>query len=111
MGGGPIEVFFPMKRGGAGMGRKSFRSMISPFCSPHPVINDQFLILVNFEGLFLRAPSEIPQELCKLVITISQGIDRYKVPVVGINGKLNETIEVSALWSIPSPHYVDIWST
>ena len=30
---------------------------------------------------------------------IGQGIDWYKVLVVGKNGKLNETIEVSALWS------------
>ena len=29
----------------------------------------------------------------------SEGIDRYKVLVVGKNGKLNETIEGSALWS------------
>ena len=33
---------------------------------------------------------------------MSQGIDWYKVLVVGKNGKLNETIEVSALWSIIS---------
>ena len=33
------------------------------------------------------------------MITVSQGIDRYKLFVVGKNGKLNETIEVSALWS------------
>ena len=31
---------------------------------------------------------------------MSKGIDRYKVLVVEKNGKLNETIEVSALWSI-----------
>ena len=31
---------------------------------------------------------------------MSQGIDRYKVPVVLKIGKLNEMIEVSALWSI-----------
>ena len=30
---------------------------------------------------------------------IREGIDRYKVLVVGKNGKLNETIEGSALWS------------
>ena len=30
---------------------------------------------------------------------MSGGIDRYKVLVVGKNGKLNETIEGSALWS------------
>ena len=30
---------------------------------------------------------------------MSQGIDWYKVLVVGKNGKLNEIIEVSALWS------------
>ena len=33
------------------------------------------------------------------MISKSQGIDRYKVPVVGKNGKLNEMIERSALWS------------
>ena len=33
------------------------------------------------------------------MISISQGIDWYKVPVVGKNGKLNETIEGGALWS------------
>ena len=38
-------------------------------------------------------------ELCELMINVKQGIDRYEVPVVGKNGKLNETIEVSALWS------------
>ena len=32
---------------------------------------------------------------------MSGGINRYKVLVVGKNGKLNETIEGSALWSIP----------
>ena len=31
---------------------------------------------------------------------ISQGIDWYKVLVVGKSGKFNETIEVSALWSM-----------
>ena len=40
------------------------------------------------------------QEVCELLNHISQGNDRYKVLVVGKNGKLNETIEVSALWSI-----------
>ena len=40
------------------------------------------------------------------MISISQGIDRYKVPVVGKNGKLNETIEVSALWSIYGLRYL-----
>ena len=34
------------------------------------------------------------------MISISQGVDRYKVPMVGKNGKLNETIEMSTLWSI-----------
>ena len=33
------------------------------------------------------------------MINVKQGIKWYKVPVVGINGKLNERIEVSALWS------------
>ena len=67
---------------------------------PNPVINYPSLILVNFEFLFLLSPSEIRRELCKLMITICQGIDRYKVPVVGKDGKLNETIERSALWSM-----------
>ena len=67
---------------------------------PHPVNNDQSLILLNFEGLVLLCPSEIKRELCKLLILINQGIDRYKVLVVGKNGKLNDTTEVSALWSI-----------
>ena len=74
-----------------------------PQSYPHPVIidiNDQTLILVNFEGLVLLSPSDIIWELCELImIRISQGIDWYKVPVAGKNGKLNETIEVSALWS------------
>ena len=60
---------------------------------PHPLINDQSLILVNFEDLVLLSLSEIKRELCKLMISISQGIDLYKVLVVGKNGKLNETIE------------------
>ena len=67
---------------------------------PHHVINDQALILSNFEGPFLLSPSEIRQEVCILLIIISQGIDLYKVLVVGKNGKLNDTIELSALWSI-----------
>ena len=66
---------------------------------PHPVINDQALIPVNFEGLFLLSPSDIKQELCKLMTRIGGGIDRYKVVVVGKNGKLEETLEGSALWS------------
>ena len=73
-------------------------------CLPHPVINDQTLILLNFEGLDLLSPSEIRQEVCILLISISQGIDWYKVLVVGKNGKLNETIEVSALWSTRGMH-------
>ena len=91
---GPSD-FFSLCKGC--LGKKSFRSVISPFCSPRPVINEQPLILVNFEGLFLLALSDIQRELCKLVITISQGIDGYEVPVVGKNDKLSETIEVSAL--------------
>ena len=57
-------------------------------------------MLVNFEGLVLFSPSDIRQEVCISLITISQGIDWYKVLVVGKNGKLNDTIEASALWSI-----------
>ena len=57
-------------------------------------------MLVNFECLVLLPPSEMKQELCKLLILINQVIDSYKVLVVGKNGRLNDTIEVSALWSI-----------
>ena len=34
------------------------------------------------------------------MISISQGFNWYNIPVVRINGKLNETIEVSVLWTI-----------
>ena len=71
-----------------------------PQSYPHPVTNDQTLILVNFESLFLLSPSEIKRELCKLMTRISEGIERYKVLVVGKNGKLNEMIEMSAWRSI-----------
>ena len=67
---------------------------------PPPQINDQSLIIVNFEGLFLLSPSEITQELCKLITSTSKRIHGYKVPVVGKSGKLNDKIEVSAWWSI-----------
>ena len=60
-------------------------------------------MLDNFECLFLLSPSEIKQEVCILCILISQGIDWYKVLVVGKNGKLSDTIEASALWSSQSP--------
>ena len=50
--------------------------------------------------LFLLSPSEIKQEVCILLILISQRNVWYKVLVVGKNGKLNDTIEASALWSI-----------
>ena len=76
-------------------------------------------MLDNFEGLDLLSPSEIRQEVCKLMFSIGQGIDWYKVLVVGKNGKLNETIEVSALWSkcafrnerqhIPGYHKSSLW--
>ena len=62
-------------------------------------------MLDNFECLFLLSPSEIKQEVCILLILISQGIDWYKVLVVGKNGKLNDTIEASALWST----YSAVW--
>ena len=93
-GGGASKLFSPMIRGQGG--RKGFQFYCTP---PHPVLNDKSFILLNFEGLVLLSPSEIKRELCKLMISISQGIHRYKVPVVGKNGKLNETIERSALWS------------
>ena len=50
--------------------------------------------------LILCSSSEIKQEVCELIINISQGTQWYKVFVVGKTGKLNETIEVSAFWSI-----------
>ena len=56
-------------------------------------------MLDNFECLFLLSLSEIKQEVCILLILISQGIDWYKVLMLGKNGKLNDTIEASALWS------------
>ena len=94
---GASKLFSPMKRGEGGGAEK-----VSYFCllTPHPVLNDQSFILPNFEGLVLLSPSEIKRELFNLMISISQGMDRYKVPVVGKNGKLNETIERSVLWSI-----------
>ena len=54
----------------------------------------------NFKDLFLLSPSEIEREPCELLINISHGIDWYNVLVVGKNGKLNGTIELSVLWSI-----------
>ena len=96
-GGGEKFCFSPYEKGagGGGGGRKSFQCY-----PPQPILNDQSLILLNFEDLVLLSPSEIRRELYKLMTCISQGIDRCKVPVVGKNGKLNETIERSALWSI-----------
>ena len=92
-GGGQVNCF-PLSKG-EGRDRKSFH-----FLYPHPILNDQTLIPLNFEDLVLLSPSEIKRiKLCELMISISQGIDRYKVPVVGKNGKLNDTIEVNALWS------------
>ena len=87
-----------MKRGKGGTEKVSF--FLPP--PPHPVglLNDQSFILLIFEGLVLLSPSDIIWELCELRNRISQGIDWYKVPVVGKHGKLNETIEVGALWSI-----------
>ena len=95
MGRGGRSFVFPSMKKGAGGGRKSFQCY-----PPQPILNDQSLILLNFEDLVLLSPSEIRRELYKLMTGISQGIDRCKVPVVGKNGKLNETIERSALWSI-----------
>ena len=71
--------FSPYEKGGG----RNFGSTILSFCSPPPqsIINDQSLMM-HFEGLGLLSPSEITQELCKLMV------------------KLNETIEVSPLWSI-----------
>ena len=36
------------------------------------IINDQTLIIVNFECLVLLSPSEITWELCEFIISISQ---------------------------------------
>ena len=87
--------FFPYVKGGL----KKFRGPFSHCVPLPPIINGQSLIIANFECLVLLSSSEMKQEVCKLLILISQGIDRYKVLVVRKNGKLNETIEVSALWS------------
>ena len=65
-----------------------FPHFVAPPPPPHPVIIDQPFILVNFEGPFLLSPSEITRELFELLTSISQGIHRYKVPVVGKNGEL-----------------------
>ena len=51
---------------------------------------------------------EIKQEVCKLLTLVSQGIDCYKGLMVGKNGKLNDTIEASALWSISAGK--SLWS-
>ena len=56
-------------------------------------------MIVNLEGIVLLSASEMIWELCEFLISIIQRINWYKVPVVGRHGKLNETIEVSALWS------------
>ena len=86
-----------LKREAENVSEPRFSMLSTP--PTHSVINDQSLILFNFEVLFLLSPSEIRRELCKLMITISQVIDRYNVPVVGKDGKLNDSIERSALWS------------
>ena len=85
---------FPLRKGGR-EGQNKFPFVFTP---PSPrTYNDQSLTLLNFEGLVFLSPSEITRELCELMITISQGVDRHEVPVVGKNGKLNETIESSGL--------------
>ena len=67
MGGGGQVKFFAYEKGS----RKTFGSAIFPFCSPlpHPVINDQSIILVNSEDLFLLSRSEIKQELCEFMVS------------------------------------------
>ena len=94
---------FPYEMGVGGT-QKVLDPRFSHFVAPplHPITNDQSLIPINFEDLVLFSPSEIKRELCGLMILISQGIVWYKVPVVGKDGKLNETIERSAFWSIQS---------
>ena len=96
-GGGAKKIIFPYEKGEGGGAEKALNFCLLP---PHTVLNDQSLIIPNFEDLVLLSPSEIKRELCKLMSSISQGIDWYKVPVVVKNGKLNETIEWSAFWSI-----------
>ena len=95
-GGGGKSIVFPYEKRGGGAEKVSYFCLLTP----HSVLNNQSFILPNFEGLVLLSPSEIKRELFNLMISISQGMDRYKVPVVGKNGKLNETIERSVLWSI-----------
>ena len=53
----------------------------------------------NVRDLVLLIPSEIIWELSELMVSLSQGVNWYKVPLVGINGKFNETMEVCASWS------------
>ena len=55
--------------------------------------------IVKILHLVLLSPSEIIWEFCEVMINVKQGIDKSKVLAVGENGKLNEMIEVSALWS------------
>ena len=74
----------------------------------YPVINDQSFILVNFESLFLLSPSEIKRKHCNILTRMSEGTHRYKVPGMGKNGKLNEMIEVSALWP-RGGHPIESW--
>ena len=52
-----------------GEGKKVSDLRFSHFVA-RPIINEQFLILVNFKSLVLFAPSEIKRELRKLVISI-----------------------------------------
>ena len=53
-----------------------------------------------FEDPVLLSPSQKIWKLCELMMNVKKGIDYYKVPIVGKIGKLNETIELSVLWSV-----------
>ena len=77
-GGGTSEVFLLCKGG-----TEKVKDLPFSHCVPlPPIINGQSLIIGNFECLVVLSPSEMKQEVCKLLILISQGIDRYKVLVV-----------------------------
>ena len=75
-GGGASEVLFIQKGGG-----KSFGTMSFSCCKP-PSPYLMTIPFENFEDIVLLSPSEIRQELCEIMISISQGNQWYKVLVV-----------------------------
>ena len=62
-----LNKVFKKKKKCKGVAEKVLGLRFSHFVAPapHPIINDQSLILVNFEGLFLLSPPEIKQEVCE----------------------------------------------